>query len=256
MNKNKLWVIILVLAIILVAAVLFLLVLERSIPDSIYQGDPDETARPGASSDVQNDKYAVTYFSNDGTVLKVDYVAKGESANPPIQAQMSYGTVFKSWDKDFSCITEDMDVYPIYEDILGKENVFAVDSTYGKSGGTAIVPIRLCGDVCLSAFDLMISYDADVLELVSVTEDGAVLYNDEVPGKIRLNYVSTDNTVADVDICFLEFSIKNPQRQVPIDVEVYSIYACEAELTSNNDDLYIPGYSVVNGTVFVLPEGA
>ena len=117
------------------------------------------------------------------------------------------------------------------------------------------MPIRLCGDVCVSAFDLTISYDSNALELVSVTEDGAVLYNDEVPGKIRLNYVSTDNTVADVDICFLEFSVKAPSGQIPVNLEMQSIYTYKDSLESENDDLYVPEYSTLNGTIYVLPKG-
>lgn len=197
----------------------------------------------------------VTFLSNDGTILKVDVVEKGQSANPPVKPQMTFGTVFKSWDVDISKITSNMKVNPVCEDISKKENVFAVEGAYGKSGGTVIVPIRLCGDVCVSAFDLTISYDSAVLELISVKEDGGVIYNDETPGKINLNYVSVENTTADVDVCYLEFSIKSEIEQSAISIEMNKIYAYDEKVQTDNVKMIVPKHTIVNGTVFVLPKG-
>ena len=247
MNKKKLWIIILILAIILSVAITCLVVLGQQKQPALNQG--------GQSGPNGKGQYTVTFYSNDGTVLKIDSVEKGKTANPPVQPQMLYGTVFQSWDTEFSSVTKNLEVHPICEDVKGKTNIFAIEGAYGKSGGTVIVPIRLCGDVCVSAFDLTISYDSDALELVSVTEDGAVLYNDEAPGKIRLNYVSTDNTVADVDICSLEFSVKAPSGQIPVNLEMQSIYTYKDSLESENDDLYVPEYSTLNGTVYILTKG-
>lgn len=247
MNKKKLWIIILILAVILAAVIICLVILGQREDPGINQGNNNHL--------VNKDQYTVTFYSNDGTVLKIDSVEKGKAANPPVQPQMLYGTAFTSWDADISSVTKNLEVHPICEDVKEKSNVFVIEGAYGKSGGTVIVPIRLCGDVCVSAFDLTISYDSNALELLSVTEDGAVLYNDEVPGKIKLNYVSIDNTIADVDICYLKFSVKEPQGQLPVTLELNSIYACKGSLESNNDELYVPEHLLINGTVFVLPEG-
>lgn len=245
MNKKKLW-IILTLLVLIVAIV---------TPIALKQARFSGSNQQGQSDGVNNDQYTVTFYSNDGTILKIDSVEKGKTANPPAQPQMLYGTVFQSWDKVFSNVTQNLEIQPVCEDIKDKTNTFAIGGAYGKSGGTVIVPIHLCGDVCVSAFDMTIHYDSNALELVSVQEDGAVLYNDGVPGLIKLNYVSTENTEADVDICILEFSVNAQSGQIPVTTEIQSIYACEDSLQSNNDNLYVPEYSVVNGMVFVLPEG-
>lgn len=247
MNKKKLWIIILILAVILAVAIISLIILGQREEPGTNQGNNNHP--------INKDQYTVTFYSNDGTVLKIDSVEKGKAANPPTQPQMLYGTVFTSWDADISSVTKNLEVHPICEDVKEKSNVFAIEGAYGKSGGTVIVPIRLCGEVCVAAFDMTISYDSDALGLVSVSEDGAVLYNDEIPGKIKLNYVSTDNTVADVDICFLEFSIKASSGQIPVNIEMHSIYTCKDILESENDDLYVPEYATLNGTIYVLPEG-
>lgn len=234
MNKKRVW------TIVLVAAIL-LLVIASVIAVSQWI-----KAR-------NNGQHDVVFYANDGTILKIDPVSHGKTATPPVQPQMIYGTVFQSWNTDITSVKKELEVHPVVKDVNGIPNVFAIEGAYGKSGGTTIVPVRLCGDVCLAAFDMTISYDPELLELVSVSEDGAVLYNDETPGQIRLNYVSVGNTLADVDICLLEFSVKAQPSQTPVSLEVHSVYASEDSLESNNDDLYVPEYSVVDGTVFVLP---
>lgn len=247
MKKKALWRIALILAIVLIAAFAVMAVL-------IARQD-QEMNHEQLNGDGKEDQYTVTFYSNDGTVLKIDSVEKGKTANPPKQPQMLYGTVFQSWDTEISSVTKNLEVYPICKDVKGKTNVFAIEGAYGKSGGTVIVPIRLCGEVCVSAFDMTMSYDSSALDLISVSEDGAVLYNDEVTGEIKLNYVSTENTVADVDICFLEFAVKDSSGQSSLALKMHSIYACQDSLESKNDDLYVPEYSTLNGTVYVLPKG-
>ena len=247
MKKKTLWQIILILAVVLMATFAVM---------AVFNARQDQkTNQEQLNGDEKESQYTVTFYSNDGTVLKIDSVEKGKTANPPAQPQMLYGTVFQSWDTDISSVTKNLEVRPICEDVKEKQNIFAIEGAYGKSGGTVIVPIRLCGEVCVSAFDMTISYDSNALDLISVSEDGAVLYNDEMPGKIKLNYVSTDNTLADVDICFLEFSIKDPSGQSQVTLDMHSIYACQDSLESENDDLYVPEYTTINGTVYVLPKG-
>ena len=247
MKKKTLWQIILILAVVLMATFAVM---------AVFNARQDQkTNQEQLNGDEKESQYTVTFYSNDGTVLKIDSVEKGKTANPPAQPQMLYGTVFQSWDTDISSVTKNLEVRPICEDVKEKQNIFAIEGAYGKSGGTVIVPIRLCSEVCVSAFDMTISYDSNALDLISVSEDGAVLYNDEMPGKIKLNYVSTDNTLADVDICFLEFSIKAPSGQSQVTLDMHSIYACQDSLESENDDLYVPEYTTINGTVYVLPKG-
>lgn len=197
-------------------------------------------------------KHTVTFYSNDGTVLKVDSVNANSSALPPVSPRVTYGTVFKSWDKDFSSVTKDLEIYPICENIQGRLNVLAVHSVYSQKGQKAYVPIQLCGDVCVSGLDITIRYNSELLKLESVEEDQAVVYNDEVPGIIRLNYVSSENTVADVDICNLSFLVEATGGEIPITVEINDIYAFEASSDAENNNLYMAESNVIDGMVFVV----
>ena len=58
-------------------------------------------------------KYFVTFYSKTGEVLKVDEVNYGEAATAPDPTYP--GFVFLNWDKDFSKVVYDMDVYPTYD---------------------------------------------------------------------------------------------------------------------------------------------
>jgi hypothetical protein len=207
---------------------------------------------PQAGSSGEDGKLAATFYSNDGSILKTDYVQKGGTAVPPEEPQMSYGMIFQSWDTDFSKVTKDIEIRPVCENVTEKTNAFAVISAYGKVGDMVTVPVTLCGQVCVAGFDITITYDSEMLELISVAEDGAVLYNDEVPGKIRLNYVSVENTEADVDICRLQFQIKGGSGSIPVTMELHSIYACSNDMDTEDDSMYVPEAYLVGGNVHVI----
>ena len=195
----------------------------------------------------------VTFYSDDGTVLKIDQVQRRKAAVPPMDAQMSYGNIFQSWDKDFSRVTKSLDVHPICENILEAQNAFAVTSAYGAKGDTVFVHVQLCGQVCLSGFDITINYDSDALTLESVfNEDGAVIYNDETPGTIRCNFVSVNNTEADVDIFTLKFTVNADSGAYPVTVDVNQVYALANQADLNSDEMITPEAKVVNGTVYVV----
>lgn len=193
--------------------------------------------------------YEVTFYSDTDVVLKIDTVKKHSSATPPSSPKITYGKVFKSWDTDFSNVTKDLDIYPVCEETKGKMNVIAVQSLYSAKENTITVPIQLCGNVCVAGLDITIHYDEDSLKLQSVTEDGSVIYNDSTPGMVNLNYVSTVNTTADVDLCNLQFLTGSNEGKVPLTIEVKSIYAFEDE--SKTDGLYVPDFTVIDGTVYV-----
>ena len=64
--------------------------------------------------DVQPWQYHLVYFlTNNGTVLDLQYVVDGDSAIAP-DAPLIPGYEFVGWDKDFSHVTENMTILPIY----------------------------------------------------------------------------------------------------------------------------------------------
>ena len=68
----------------------------------------------------------VTWINWDDSVLKTERVEYGEAATPPEEPERE-GYIFKRWDEDYSYITDDIDIYAVFE----------WDDS-GDSGGTAI----------------------------------------------------------------------------------------------------------------------
>ena len=64
--------------------------------------------------DIQPWQYHLVYFlTNNGTILDLQYVVDGDSAIAP-DAPLIPGYEFVGWDKDFSHVTENMTILPIY----------------------------------------------------------------------------------------------------------------------------------------------
>lgn len=116
------------------------------------------------------------------------------------------------------------------------------------------MPVQLCGEVCVSGFDISISYDSDVLQLKEILDkDEDVMVNSDEPGIIKLNFISTENTIGDVDMCKLKFIINSKTESTPIKIKVNSIYAFEDSKKLENDKLIKPEYYIVDSNVVVLP---
>lgn len=248
-NISRKWLILLIIVFVLVVCVAIVFVVSLNKEKTV--GKIDEVT--DGVTDITSDntpKYTVTFYANNGTVLKIDSVSENSSAVPPATPSMTHGTVFKSWDTDFSNVTKDLEIHPVCEEIKDKPNVLVVQSRYSKKDGVVVVPIQLCGNVCVSGLDIIVRYDKELLNLKAVTEDKGVIFNDASPGVIKLNYVSTQNTVADVDICNLQFYVNAMEGEIPITIEIAGIYAFEDQ--EQTDTLFIPESTVIDGKIFVI----
>lgn len=212
----------------------------------------DEIFLPEETTIENIPTYTVIFYDDNNTILKIDTVSENSSAVPPKEPIMTHGMIFQSWDTDFSNVTSNLEVRPICQSVKGVDNVIALQSAYASTDGTVIIPLHLCGDVCISGLDISIWYDSNSLSLESVTADAAVILNDQTPGIIKLNYVSVTNTDADVDLCDLKFRILASEGSHPMSIEVNGITAFDPNADHSAPDLITPACHVINGTVFVL----
>jgi len=193
-------------------------------------------------------KHKVVFYSADNSVMLIDEVGRKNAATPPVEPQMPEGLIFTSWDKDISSVRKDMDVHPICKDIKDIDNAFALAGAYGKPRENVIVPFVLSGNVCICGFDLTVRYDSEVLQLESVfDEDGAILYNADVPGEIRINYVSLGNTTGGVDLCKFKFTVIGEADETEIKTEMVSIYSENEDLSLSKAD-----FELVDSTVYII----
>ncbi|MBQ5390440.1 MAG: InlB B-repeat-containing protein [Clostridia bacterium] len=61
----------------------------------------------------QKEFLTVNFYDNNGALLKTEQVRYGESATPP-EMPNKEGYLFDGWNKIFSSVTDDMDIYATY----------------------------------------------------------------------------------------------------------------------------------------------
>lgn len=150
--------------------------------------------------------YTVTFFDKEGSVYDVQKVAAGENAKPsgnPIKS----GFLFDGWDDNFTNVTYERSVTAKWIDTSEFDNLFAMPAIYTKAVDTFTVPVKLCGKVNLSAFDLEIIYDVGMLEFQEYKneDDDVILNHDSKTGIIHMNFVSNLNISGEIDLCDLLF---------------------------------------------------
>ena len=64
---------------------------------------------------LKQGEYKVVFYDYDGNVLKTELVQKGESATAPNAPEVE-GYTFVGWSKDFTNVTSNLEVYPLYDD--------------------------------------------------------------------------------------------------------------------------------------------
>ena len=190
--------------------------------------------------------YTVNFYSENNEIIKTETIKSGKAALPPEKLDVSDGKIFEKWDTDFSSVRNNLEIKPVFNTTNGKDNVFALLGAYVQKNDTVTTSLLLRGDVELSGFDLTVEYDKEALEFISVSDkDESVICNDSEPGKIKINFVSADNTLGDVDICSFKFKADENKKETPLTITVNKVYA------NKDDTLYEPKHNVINSTIYV-----
>ncbi len=211
---------------------------------------PCQETASNANSAPAIEYHSVVFYSNDGSIVQMGVVADGGALPPPSLPELAYGDVFEKWEHLAENVVTDLQIRPVFYPVKDKTNVFALPGIYAENGETVDIPLRLCGAVLLSGFDLTVDYDSAQLQLEDVPyEDDAVVLNAEEAGRIRINYVSVNNTSADVDICTLRFSVLAEEGEPCLRLEIKSICAWDED-----EQLYSPEYQLLDGCVHILSK--
>ena len=108
--------------------------------------------------------YSVTFYDYSGLKrVKDTYVVEGEAATAP-ELPSRKGLTFEGWDKDFSSVTEDMKIYPIYSYNKDIEYKFSVT---GFADAQTIDDISIKAPDCfvVEKASIEIAGSADVLDV-------------------------------------------------------------------------------------------
>ena len=196
-----------------------------------------------------DDALTVTFIGPDERVLFVTEVGPGTAALPPGNPTMPQGYIFSHWDRDLSCVTDDLLVYAVCQKIDTQDNVLALSGGYLRVGDEVTIPVLLCGNVLLCAFDIRIHYDCSMLEFVEFrNKDGAVDGNcNAQTGEIYMNYASMENTEGEVYLAELVFRAAGDPGETQIDMDVVELIAYDSDY-----NFYEPSHTTIPGAVTIV----
>lgn len=197
---------------------------------------------------LRKPKADVRYLLPDGTEFVPEKATNGGDIRVPDNPQMPEGWIFTGW--SFSNEADPAQASDAPEEGAGNQNgdsadaldlkstvyakanavhvpVFdtglALTSGYGTKGNRVTLPLQICGEVNVCAFEAEIHYDPSQLKFVEFAnkDPGVVINAIEDEGLIVLNYMDSANTVGDVSLADLVFEIVGESDTVtPLTVTV------------------------------------
>ena len=217
----------------------------QDVPQASEQAEVSAPVPPGTSPP---DAVTVTFVGPDERVLLITEVSRGAAALPPENPNVPQGCIFSHWDKSFTSVTEDLVVRAVCHEIGNRENVIALSGGYVYTGDEIRIPVQLCGDVNLCAFDIRIHYDSRVLDFVEFrNKDGAVDANcSEQTGEIFFNYASAENTNGEVYLADLVFRAAGTPGETTVDVQIVELIAYDSDY-----NFYEPAYSKIPASLTI-----
>ncbi len=182
----------------------------------------------------------VVYLMPDGMEFHPQSAKNGKDVKVPDNPQMPEGWIFTGWsfsntapaDGEGSAEPEtsgDLDtkstVYARAEAVHVPvfDTGVALSGGYGTKGNRVTLPLQLCGEVNICAFEAEIHYDPAQLKFVEFqNEDPGIVINViEEEGVVILNYLDSANTTGDVAMADLVFEISGTEQTVtPLEVTV------------------------------------
>lgn len=145
-----------------------------------------------------NQTYNVTFYDEDGTLLKEETVSYSASATPPTnlvkESTVQFDFKFVGWDKDYTNVTSDMEIRAIYAASL---KTFTVtfknpDGTIIKTeevfyGGAATEPENPTMEPTIEYTYYFEKWDIEFTHIISDLEVTAVYYSNENMYNIKFN---------------------------------------------------------------------
>lgn len=182
----------------------------------------------------------VVYLMPDGMEFQPKTAKNGRDVKVPDNPQMPEGWIFTGW--SFSNTAPADGEGSVEPDSSGdldvKSTVYAraeavhvpvfdtgvaLSGGYGTKGNRVTLPLQLCGEVNICAFEAEIHYDPAQLKFVEFqNEDPGIVINViEEEGLVILNYLDSANTTGDVAMADLVFEIIGTDQTVtPLEVTV------------------------------------
>lgn len=125
--------------------------------------------------------YTVTFVDYNGSQLKTEQVAEGESATAPADPTRE-GYTFTGWDKSFANVTADITVTATYE-LTVSDPTITVDTVNASAGETVTVNLKIKNNPGVAGAILTISYDSKLTLTSAVSGETFSALQFTGPGK-------------------------------------------------------------------------
>jgi len=144
---------------------------------------------------VQPKTFNVYFYDGNGFVISVQVVNFGDSAITPVTIPTKtrdniYTYEFSGWDKDYSCITDEMHIYPTFVSKLREYTVVVID--YDGSTTSVLVEYGKSAEEKLPTPDRtgyrFVDWDKDI----TVITDDTVVRPIYKPNNYQINFYSDD----------------------------------------------------------------
>lgn len=180
----------------------------------------------------------IIYLMPDGSEFHPEISKNGSTLKVPDNPQMPEGWIFTGWSfsntppasssvgsSEPAPLGEKSAVYawaqathaPVFDTGV------ALSGGYGTKGNRVTLPLQLCGEVNICAFEAQITYDPSQLKFVKFAnrDPGVIINAIEEDGVVILNYLDSTNTTGDVALVDLVFQISGKeQTETPLEVTV------------------------------------
>lgn len=193
--------------------------------------------------------YSVIFKDYDGTVLKIENVKSGNSANAPDDPQRE-GYIFSKWDKSFDNVTNDMVITAEYIKI-NKPTLF-LQSTSATAGDTVQIPIKVYSNPGINGMQLNVSYN-EKLTLQNAESGTALssLYFTKPgvyanPAKFLWDGVG-ENETGNGTVLILTFKISTDAKSG----DEYKISVVSPEGSIFDSDLNDVDFDIVSGSIII-----
>ena len=203
---------------------------------------------------INGKTYSVTFVDYDGTTIEKVSVQEGETALLPANPSQQ-GYVFAGWQGEYTNIQADIQIFAKYISVTS-DNIFSVESASVAPGEIFTVSFNLGGTVKLCDFDLDLSYDGTLLEVISFDyEDGlADVVNHKLTNNLfTMNYSRAVNRTKEKEILNVTFKVKDAIPSV--DTYIRLLTMRKVEYVDGSGNICAAPYYAVNGIIRIRSTG-
>lgn len=199
----------------------------------------------GKPQEEDRQRYTVTFAYQDGTVIETKEVTQGKGVFPP---ELKGQGVFRGWSAGINNIQRDIEVHPNYYS-NEEDNLFCFDSVYVQEGKEFSLDIRLRGKVSVSAGELILEYDPEVLDFLGAEDMQKCTVEEETEGTVMLRFSSEEPIKEAMRFAGLRFLAKEKDA-----------YFTEVSLKTRNVFIVAQGqelpadHATLNNKVFFMQE--